>query len=141
MLGPGLLAAPVLKYEAKTRVVNFPAGGWYNFWTGAYNAAAGNIEVEAPLEHVPLFVRPGSIIPTGEIVQSSATWQQNLTILVYAGRNGKFTLYDDDGVTFDCKRGVYAKVPIIYEDEKKTVTIGPTEGYWKAGKREFTIKL
>jgi alpha-D-xyloside xylohydrolase len=64
MFGPSLLVAPVYKYKAKSREVYFPSQcGWYDFYTGIYIMGGHRLQVDAPYEQMPLFVREGSIIP------------------------------------------------------------------------------
>jgi alpha-glucosidase len=64
LLGDRVMVAPVLNSGATNRTVYFPAGNWYDFWTGAL-AASGptTISVNAPLDHLPIFVKEGAILP------------------------------------------------------------------------------
>jgi alpha-D-xyloside xylohydrolase len=72
MFGPALFVAPVTRYLARTRNVQFPAGGWFNFWNGEYSSKSGLLEVSAPFDQCPIYVRAGSIVPLGKIIQSTA---------------------------------------------------------------------
>jgi alpha-D-xyloside xylohydrolase len=99
MFGPAFLVAPVTDQGATSRPVYLPAGtDWYDYWTGERHRGGQTITAAAPIEHIPLFVRAGSIVPMGVQVPSTATRQPLDRIRVYAGRSTSFTLYDDDGI-------------------------------------------
>ncbi|WP_376788474.1 TIM-barrel domain-containing protein [Thermoflexus sp.] len=66
LLGSALLVAPVMEEGARSRAVFLPAGEWYDFWSDRRFAGPGVVEVEAPLERIPVFVRAGSILPMAE---------------------------------------------------------------------------
>lgn len=145
MFGPALLAAPVYKYGARSRQVYLPAGSvWYDFYTGAQIAGGGTKTVAAPYGRMPLYVRGGSIIPVGPEKQSTAEADDgSLTILVYAGADGSFTLYDDDGTSYAYERGECATIPLSYDNAARTLTIGKRAGSYKGmpQKRRITIAL
>jgi len=70
MFGPAILVNPVLKANATRRGVYLPeAAAWYDFWTGKSLPGGQEIEADAPLERIPLFVRAGSIIPMGPQIE------------------------------------------------------------------------
>jgi alpha-glucosidase len=108
MLGPDLLIAPPTNGEALDPFdVTLPGRGWFDYWTGKPVAQSAGAEVrpdaevvhETPsLAHLPVFVRPGSILPRQPLVQSlSATPQGALELRVYPGPDCKGQLYWDDG--------------------------------------------
>ncbi|WP_267351490.1 TIM-barrel domain-containing protein, partial [Sphingomonas sp. GM_Shp_2] len=100
MFGPAFLVAPVTDQGVTKRPVYLPAGAdWYDYWTNRRYTGGQTIEVAAPIDQVPLFVRAGSIVPMGVQVPSTATKQPLEAIRVYPGRDASFTLYDDDGTT------------------------------------------
>jgi len=51
-----------------------------------------------------------------------------ITLWVYAGANGDFTLYDDDGLTYGYENGAFARIPVRWNDATRTLTIGKREG-------------
>lgn len=60
MFGPDVLVAPVTVAGAVTREVYLPAGAeWIDYWTGERFSGGGTVEVAAPLERIPLFLREG----------------------------------------------------------------------------------
>ena len=106
MFGPAFLVAPVTEQGATSRKVYLPAGvDWYNYWTQEKVHGGQTIEVSAPIDVLPLFVRAGSIVALGEPIDSTAQEQKLAKVQVYAGANGDFTLYDDDGMTYAYENG------------------------------------
>jgi alpha-D-xyloside xylohydrolase len=51
-----------------------------------------------------------------------------VTLFVYAGANGTFTLYEDDGLSYGYETGAFARIPIAWDDATATLTIGRREG-------------
>src|SRR6185503_3697754 len=99
LFGPALLVAPVTEFEARQRSVYLPAGSdWYDAGSGKRIAGGQDYTAMAPRERMPLFVRAGSIVPTGRDVQWTGEDPQGpLTIHVFPGSDGAFTLYEDQG--------------------------------------------
>ena len=62
MLGPNLLVAPVFNEEGRCRVY-LPAGRWHDFWTNESSLGPAHLDLEVPLDRIPLFVREDSILP------------------------------------------------------------------------------
>jgi alpha-glucosidase len=103
LLGDALLAAPV-GYPGQTqRRVYLPGGPWYDFWTG--RPRSGEVSVDAPLERMPLFVRAGSVLPMGPVMQHTGEWPPEvLQLNVYPG-DGESWLYEDDGHSLSYEKG------------------------------------
>ena len=142
LLGPALMPCPVYEYKARSRAVYFPGEGWYDFYSGAYIAGGQTLTVDAPYERIPLYVRAGSIIPFGPDMQwSDEKPADNIRLYVYAGRDADFTLYEDDGVTYDYEKGAYATIPIHWDDASRTLTLGERKGAFPGMLKEriFTV--
>jgi alpha-D-xyloside xylohydrolase len=106
MFGPAFLVAPVTEQGATSRSVYLPAGAdWYNYWTNQRIHGGQTIQVSAPIDTLPLFVRAGSIVPLGEPVETTSGTQKLAHVRVYRGADGDFTLYDDDGKTYAYEGG------------------------------------
>ena len=102
---------------------------WYDFWTGKRFKGGQTIIAEAPLDKIPLFVKAGSIIPMGPIVQySGEKTADTLEIRVYEGANGKFTLYEDENDNYNYEKGLYSTIDISWNDSKKTLAISARKG-------------
>jgi len=129
MFGPALLVAPVTKYKARHRSVYLPGTtAWYDFWTGVAQAGGQTIDAPAPYDSMPLYVKAGSIIPFGPELQYTAEKPADpITLYVYAGADGAFTLYEDDGLTYGYERGAFTRIPIQWNDAAKILTIGKRE--------------
>ena len=106
MFGPAFLVAPVTDQGATSRKVYLPAGtDWYNYWTNERLKGGQTVEVSAPIDTIPLFVRAGSIVPLGSEVLSTDDPQTIVRVLVYPGSDGDFTIYNDDGKTYAYENG------------------------------------
>lgn len=144
MFGPALLVAPITEYKQRTRPVYLPiASKWYDYWTGKA-AVAGKSDAPAPYDQIPVFVRAGSILPYGPDVQYVGEKPADpITLFVYAGADGAFTLYEDQGTTFDYEKGAFAQIPIQWNDKTGTLTLGERSGEYDGmlTSRTFDIAL
>lgn len=143
MFGPDLLVAPVYTYGARSRKVYFPAAeGWYDFYTGKFIAGGQTLDIAAPYERIPLFVRAGSILPVGGDIQSTAEVStEPVTLFVAAGADGSFTLYDDEGINYNYEKGMKSTISLSYDNATSTLTIGNREGEYPgmSQSRKFNI--
>jgi alpha-glucosidase/alpha-D-xyloside xylohydrolase len=106
MFGPAFLVAPVTEQGATSRKVYLPAGtDWFNYWTNERLKGGQTVEVAAPIDTMPLFVRSGSIVPLGTEILSTQEPQRIARVLVFPGADGEFTLYNDDGKTYAYEKG------------------------------------
>ncbi|MGA2571130.1 MAG: TIM-barrel domain-containing protein [Terracidiphilus sp.] len=106
MFGPAFLVAPVTEQGATSRKVYLPAGtDWFNYWTNEQLKGGQTVDVAAPIDTLPLFVRAGSIVPQGTEILSTEEPQKIARVLVYPGADGDFTLYNDDGKTYEYEKG------------------------------------
>ncbi|WP_028907709.1 TIM-barrel domain-containing protein [Xylanibacter ruminicola] len=145
MFGPALMACPVGYYKARNRSVYFPAQcGWYNLYTGEYTEGGQRLIVDAPYEQIPVFVREGAIIPFGpEMEWSDEKPAELINLYVYAGQDGAFQLYEDEGTNYNYEKGKYATIDITYDEATRTVSFGARKGQF-AGmlkNRQFNIVL
>jgi alpha-D-xyloside xylohydrolase len=107
-----------------------PAGAeWYDFRTNERFAGGRTVKKDCPLDTLPLYVRAGSIVPMGPAVhyvteRPDAPYE----IRVYPGTDAKFTIYEDDGETYDYEKGKYATYDLVWHDATRTLTVGPRQG-------------
>jgi alpha-D-xyloside xylohydrolase len=145
MFGPAFLVAPVTDYKARSRKIYLPAGAsWVDFYTGRRVAGGRMIDAAAPYERMPLFVRAGSIVPTGPAIEFTGNDTHSpLTVNVYTGADGGFSLYEDDGVSRQYLHGQYSRIPFTWNERRKTLTIGAREGSYPgmAGTRAIKVRL
>ncbi len=143
LFGPAFLVSPVTTHKARTRQVYLPStqGGWYDFWTGAARSG-GTIETRAPIDEIPLHIRAGAIIPLGpELQYTDEKPADPLTLLVYTGADGAFTLYEDEGSNNNYERGAFTRIPVRWAQTAQTLTIGAREGSYPGmlARRKFQI--
>lgn len=114
----------------KERAVYLPDGcTWFDFWTGQSFQGGQTITAEAPIEICPIYVRAGSLIPTGPFVQYAAEKPADpIELRIYPGADGRFTLYEDENDTYNYEKGVYATIDFIWNDENQELTIGERRG-------------
>ncbi len=129
MYGPAFMVSPVTEPAATTRQLYLPAAQWYDFWTGASTQGGQMINAAAPIEHLPLYVRAGSILPLGPEQEWSTEKQEDpIELRIYRGANGDFTIYEDENDTYNYEKGVYATIPLHWDDAANTLTIGERKG-------------
>jgi alpha-D-xyloside xylohydrolase len=144
LFGPAFLVSPVTTYKARSRAVYLPVapGGWYDFWSGAAVAAGKTIDVPAPYDSMPLHVKAGSIVPTGpELQYTDEKPADPIVLWVYAGADGAFTLYEDDGLTYGYEKGAFARIPIRWNDATHTLTIGKREGTFPGMQKQRAFEV
>jgi alpha-D-xyloside xylohydrolase len=123
MFGPAFLVAPVTEQGATTRDVYLPAGSdWYNYWTNERVHGGQTIKVNAPIDVIPLFVRAGSIVPTGVPIESTSQEQKIAKVRIYAGVDDDFTLYSDDGTTYAYEKGDFKTTKLHWNDSAQKLS-------------------
>ncbi|GHT12701.1 alpha-xylosidase [Bacteroidia bacterium] len=129
MFGPNIMVCPVYEYKARRRNVYFPNNGWYDFETKKYIQGGKTIKVDAPYERMPLFVKAGSIIPIGKVIQSTKESQvENITLQVYTGQDATFTVYEDEGVNYNYEKGNYITIRADWNEVRQTLTLHKIKG-------------
>ncbi|WP_410795933.1 TIM-barrel domain-containing protein [Parvularcula sp. LCG005] len=143
LFGSSFLVAPVYEFKARERDVYLPAGsGWYDFESGEHFDGGQTVTADAPLARMPLYVREGSIVPMGPDIQSTADdTNGELTIYVYTGADASFSLYEDDGLTYDYEDEAYVRIPMTWSEETGTLTIGAVEGELQSMPEERVIHV
>jgi alpha-D-xyloside xylohydrolase len=142
MYGPALMVSPVTEPGATSRRLYVPAAEWYDFWTGHQQHGAGEIEAPAPLDRMPLYVRAGSILPMGPDIQyATENPADPIELRVYRGADGRFTLYEDENDNYDYQKGVYATIPIRWDDTSRTLTLGDRQGQFPGMLKSRTFRI
>jgi alpha-D-xyloside xylohydrolase len=123
MFGPAFLVAPVTEQGQTSRAVYLPAGAdWYNYWTNEGFHGGQTIQVDAPIDTLPLFVRAGSVVPLGEPVESTKEVQKIAKVRVYPGADANFTLYQDDGKTYAYEKGESSITRLQWNDATRKLS-------------------
>lgn len=134
MFGDALLVCPVTEPNATSRTVYLPKGcQWYDFWTEELYEGGQDINVDAPIDRIPLFVKAGSIIPMGDkhVDCSEDQVGKPIDIRVYPGKNASFTLYFDEGDNYNCENGEYSIIDICWDESEKILSLGDRKGSYK----------
>jgi len=142
--GRDILVAPVVEKGATTRQVYLPRGDWFDFWTGERLEGGREISCAVDLETMPLFIRAGSILPLGPVKQyTNEKVDEPLSITIYPGADGSFLLYEDDGRSFNYRRGEWMGVQMAWNDSARTLSLrlAPGSRMLPPLRRELAIKL
>jgi len=150
------MACPVGYYKARNRSVYFPRQcGWYNLYTGEKvidgetsslksHISSRRLVVAAPYEQIPVFVPEGAIIPFGPQMQwSDEKAPELINLYIYAGQDGEFQLYEDEGTNYNYEKGLYSTIDITYDDASKSVSFGQRKGHYPGmlKNRRFNVVL
>lgn len=145
MFGPSLMVCPVLQPSVKSRSVYLPeTSGWYSFWNNGFVEGGQTVTAQTPMDKIPVYVKAGSILPLSRVKQYMAeTDDEELTINVYTGADGQFTLYNDHGDNFDYEKGLFTEIPFKWNDKEKTLIIGERKGEYSTmvKSRKFIIRF
>lgn len=120
-----------------------PKGGdWYDFWSNQRYGGGQTVARQAPLDVVPLYVRAGSIIPLGPVVQyATERPDAPYEIRIYPGADGQFTLYEDDNETYAYEKGQSARYDLSWNDAKRTLTIGARQGAFPGMVKQRSLRI
>jgi alpha-D-xyloside xylohydrolase len=115
---------------------------WYDFWTNQRHEGGQSVVRDVPLDIVPLYVRAGSVLPMGPVLQY-ATEQPDAAyeIRIYPGADGSFTLYEDDNETYAYEKGQSARVVLAWNDKARTLTISGRKGRFPGMAKARTLNL
>ncbi|MGK3962874.1 glycoside hydrolase family 31 protein [Sorangium sp. So ce118] len=141
LFGPAFLVNPVTTAGANSRSVYLPAGTWYDFWTGSKTDGGRTASVPAPLSEMPLFVKAGSIVPMGPSIQYATQSIDPVEIRIYAGQDGSFTMYEDEGDSYDYEDGKYSIIPLTWDESDKKLTIGARTGSYSGMPASRTFRI
>jgi len=114
--------------ESGSRRLYLPEGEWYDFWTGEKHSGPATITREVPIDIMPLYVRAGSIIPMGPVIQYTSEKKDPIELRIYTGRDAEFTIYDDEGNNYNYETGAFTEIPITWNETSQTLVIGTRKG-------------
>jgi alpha-glucosidase/alpha-D-xyloside xylohydrolase len=127
--GRDILVAPVVEQGATSRLVYLPKGDWYDFWTGDSIKGGREVTRAVDLETIPIYIRAGGIIPFGPVKQyTGEKVDEPLSVSVYPGSDGSFLLYEDDGKSFDYRKGAWMGTQMDWNDSRRVLTLRLAEG-------------
>jgi alpha-glucosidase (family GH31 glycosyl hydrolase) len=124
MWGDHMLVAPVYELSAASRAVYLPEGPWWDYWKTTRVDGGKSITHAADLASIPLYIRAGAILPIGPVRQyTGEASDEQITLRVYPGKDGRFTWYDDDGISYAHEHGDFMRAECAWNDEARTLTI------------------
>ena len=142
--GHDILVAPVVEKGATSRRVYLPSGGWYDFWTGERVEGGREINRQVDLETLPLYVRAGTILPLGPVKQyTEERVDQPLSLSIYPGTDASFLLYEDDGRSFNYRKGEWMGTQLHWNDTRRVLSIrlAPGSRLMPPARRSIAVKL
>ncbi len=144
LYGRDILVAPVVEKDAASRTLYLPRGSWYDFWTQKKLEGGREITRTVDLGTIPLYCRAGAIIPFGPIKQyTEEKIDSPLTLSIYPGADGQFSLYEDDGKTFNHRRGEFMQIDISWNDRRRRLTLRLAKGsrVLNTPQRRFVVQV
>jgi alpha-D-xyloside xylohydrolase len=148
MWGPSLLVMPVTTdTNGAVQNVWLPAGDtWYNFWSDVPTTGsdAADTAYATSTGQTILFVKAGAILPEYPYAQSTFFMNKaQLELEVYAGKDGAFTLYEDDGKTESFSGGAQSFTSLAFTQAATRVTVGHPAGTYAGAPtaRRYVVRI
>lgn len=144
MFGKSLLIAPIVEENPRFWTVYLPEseGGWYDFWSGEKYVGGQKVNLPVSLEHIPVFVKAGTILPLGSICQSTGEAKKEaIEIRIYPGADGTFSLYEDEGTNYNYEKGQYATVDMRWDNDKNELTLASRQGIYPGMSKNRKIEI
>ncbi|WP_034763145.1 glycoside hydrolase family 31 protein [Rossellomorea vietnamensis] len=145
MFGDSMMLAPVVEQGKTNRDVYLPEGEtWVNFWTQEEYKGGQTINVDAPLAHLPIFVKKESIIPTREVQQYTGENElTNLVLDTYVDGKASYSFYEDDGESLDHKDGEFDITTFNVEEKKNKIEFSQSmeADNYDSALEQYTLKL
>lgn len=144
LLGRSLLIAPVFSDATPDWEICLPRGVWFDFWTDKKYEGGKCSVVSVTLEHAPVFVRAGAVIPSQPVVQNTEEKPVGpLTLEVYPGGETDFTLYDDDGISYEFEKGAFARILVQARDssESTDIVMAPRQGSYTPWWKSYLVRV
>jgi len=141
LFGPSLLISPVTEPGATSRHLYLPKAKWYNFWTGEAQDGGRTSDAPAPLPEIPILVRAGTILPMGPPIECAQQANDPIELRVYPGADGEFTLYEDEGDTYNYEKGAYATILLRWNESNHLLTIAKREGTYPGMPQNLTFNV
>ena len=139
-----LLVAPVVEKGATERKVYLPKGDWWDWWDQSRQSGGREVSRNVDLATMPLYARAGAIVPLDAVKQYLSEPKNEPTeIRVFPGADGQFTLYEDDGESFDRRQGGYRRTEFTWDDVGQRLHIRPAKdaGRITKGRSAFVLVL
>lgn len=140
--GSNMLVAPVVEKGVTQRTVYLPHGAWWDYWSDTKVEGGKSVVREVNLETIPLYMKAGAILPVGPVKQyASEPSNEPLVLKVFPGADGRFSLYEDDGSSFNYERGQFSRVECRWNDGSRTLTLQPDQAGKAVSRRVFAVEI
>ncbi len=142
--GRDMLVAPVVEKGATSRRLYLPRGTWYDFWTEERVQGGREIDRPVDLATMPLYVRAGAVLPMGPVKQyADEPSDEPVTLIVYPGVDGTSMLYEDDGISFDHRRGEWMRIEVRWQDRTRRLELwlAPGSRMLPPTPRRFNVRV
>jgi alpha-glucosidase/alpha-D-xyloside xylohydrolase len=127
--GRDVLVSPIVEKGATSRRLYLPRGTWFDFWTEDRVEGGREIDRKVDLATMPLHVRAGAILPLGPVRQYvDEPVDAPLSLVIYPGADGAFTLYEDDGKTFNYRKGEWMGIEMGWHEAGRLLTLRLARG-------------
>lgn len=152
MFGPAFLVCPVTaqmftgsKAAAgkTTREVYLPATtSWYDFYTGQVYKGGQTIAAKAPIDVIPLYVKAGSIIPMGPVMEyATEKPASKIELRIYPGADGHFVYYEDENDNYNYEKGKHVTFSLNWNNSRRVLTISAAKGNYQGMIKQHTFNV
>jgi alpha-D-xyloside xylohydrolase len=152
MFGPAFLVNPVTEQlytgtnaslGKHSRNVYLPASHrWYDFWTGKIFSGGQTIVADAPVNVIPLYIKAGSIIPMGPVMEyATEKPADKIELRIYPGADGQFEYYEDENDNYNYEKGKFTTFKFTWNDQKKRLNISDSKGTYPGMLRHRTFNI
>jgi alpha-glucosidase/alpha-D-xyloside xylohydrolase len=142
--GRDILVSPVVEKGATSRRLYLPRARWIDFWTEEKVDGGREIDRPVDLQTIPLHVRAGAVIPFGPVKQHvDEKVDGPLSLVVYPGADGVSTMYEDDGRSFEYKKGQFMRIEMAWRDADRRLSLrlAPRSRLLAPPKRAMEIRI
>ncbi len=139
--GPSILVCPADSRQQFSKVY-LPEGKWYELFTDTPLQGPTQAVWELPLRKYPVFVKAGAIIPLQKVVQHTGeSAGDTLELHVYAGDNGSFEWYEDDGESLDYQVGKYNLIRFSWSDSQAQLSLDVLHKGFDSSFKQISLHL
>ena len=142
--GDKILVCPVMEPGQKSRYVYLPKGNWYNYWTNEMVAGGKEVEVDTPLDIIPIFVKAGSVIPEYPVMQYVGEKEiEEVKLNVYYSDNAANSFFFEDyGETFAYEQDIYSEKKFVVSGKASSMIIQQTmEGLYTPRYENYAFNI
>ena len=142
--GDALLVAPVTRQGATGRSVFLPPGEWIDYWNGTRYAGDRTIEHPAPIDVLPIFVKAGAIIPMQPVMNYVGERAVDpLTLDVFPSGRSSYVLYEDDGMSLEYQKQVFAQTGVTSDARADglSIQVQAPSGQFRVAPRAYEVRV